>query len=131
MAANARRLLATVGLSSEGEPPSARVGRAITLMLPAGRATLEGVAAAVDTNPRALQRQLAHEGTSFAELLNVGRREFALRYLANSRQSITSIAELTGYATPSGFTRWFAAEFGTSPTAWRVTTFGDGPGVRA
>jgi AraC-like DNA-binding protein len=34
-------------------------------------------------------------------------------------QSVTTIAEQLGYASPSAFTRWFAAEFGVSPQAWR------------
>ena len=32
----------------------------------------------------------------------------------------TAIAQMTGYASPSSFTRWFAAEFGMAPAAWRA-----------
>ena len=49
-------------------------------------------------------------------------RELAIRYLANSSQSITMVAQLTGYSALSSFTRWFIAEFGTPPGKWRRTT---------
>jgi AraC-like DNA-binding protein len=52
-------------------------------------------------------------------VLNEVRRELALRYLAGSAHNMTAIAQMTGYATPSSFTRWFSAEFGKSPAAWR------------
>jgi transcriptional regulator GlxA family with amidase domain len=29
------------------------------------------------------------------------------------------VAELTGYASPSAFGRWFASEFGVAPREWR------------
>ena len=90
------------------------------LLLPAGRATLEQVGANLGQHPRALQRQLEREGRSFAMLLNEVRRELALRYLASPAQSVGAVARMTGYATPSSFSRWFAAEFGMSPAQWRA-----------
>jgi AraC-like DNA-binding protein len=48
------------------------------------------------------------------------RRELALRYLSSSTHSVTAIARMTGYASLSSFTRWFCAEFGMSPAAWRA-----------
>ena len=49
-----------------------------------------------------------------------GARELALRYLSSSTHSVAAVAQMTGYASPSSFTRWFAAEFGTAPAAWRA-----------
>ena len=69
---------------------------------------------------RTLQRSLGNEGRTFAMLLNDVRRELALRYLSSSTHSITSVAQMTGYATPSSFTRWFTAEFDMAPAAWRA-----------
>jgi len=60
------------------------------------------------------------EGRSFAILLGEARRELALRYLSNSTLSVAAIAQMTGYSSPSSFTRWFAAEFGVAPAAWRA-----------
>jgi AraC-like DNA-binding protein len=97
-----------------------RARRAVYLMLPAGRGTLEQVADNLGLHPRTLQRQLEKEGQTFASLLNAVRRELALRYLSSSAHNVTAIAHMTGYSSPSAFTRWFAAEFGMSPAAWRA-----------
>lgn len=97
-----------------------RARRTLFLLLPAGRATLEHLADNLDLHPRSLQRTLEKEGKTFATLLNEVRRELALRYLSTSTHSITLIAHMTGYATPSSFTRWFAAEFGMAPAQWRA-----------
>jgi AraC-like DNA-binding protein len=71
-------------------------------------------------HPRALQRELAGDGRSFAELLDEVRRELAQRYLANPTMPIGSVGQMIGYSTPSSFTRWFQAEFGKTPAAWRA-----------
>jgi AraC-like DNA-binding protein len=97
-----------------------RARRSIYLLLPAGRATLEQVGENLGVHPRSLQRLMEKEGRAFATLLNEVRRELALRYLSSSTHSVTAIAQMTGYAAPSSFTRWFCAEFGVSPAAWRA-----------
>jgi len=38
---------------------------------------------------------------------------------------MTAISQMTGYANPSSFTRWFTAEFGMSPAAWRAEKRGE------
>src|SRR5205814_3400338 len=68
---------------------------------------------------RTRQRRLIGECQSFSKLLNETRRDLVVRYLRNSDQSITAVAELTGYAALSSFTRWFISEFGLSPKKWR------------
>jgi AraC-like DNA-binding protein len=108
---------------------SARAQRSIQLLLPAGRATLAQVGDNLGIHPRALQRLLEKEGATFHGLLNGSRRELALRYLAGSAQSVTAIAQMCGYASPSAFTRWFAAEFGRSPAAWRAEEQRDAGGT--
>jgi AraC-like DNA-binding protein len=120
MARNAQRYLDMLVADSAGGSLAERARRSIALLLPAGRATLEQVGDNLGLHPRALQRLLDKEGKTFASLLNGARRELALRYLAGSAHSISAIAQLTGYASPSSFTRWFAAEFGLSPAAWRA-----------
>jgi AraC-like DNA-binding protein len=99
---------------------SERARRSLYLLLPAGRATLEQLGANLGMHPRALQRQLEREGRTFATLLNEVRRELALRYLSSPAHSVSSVAQMTGYATPSSFSRWFAAEFEMSPAQWRA-----------
>jgi AraC-like DNA-binding protein len=119
MALHAQRLLGLVPVEDGPKPASERVRRAIAALLPAGRATLEQVAAQVAMSPRSLQRQLGGEGYRFGELLAEVRKELAEAYLTSSDQPVTSVAGLLGYASPSAFTRWFAGAFGTSPQAWR------------
>lgn len=118
MAQHARRLLELVPLPVEDAPIGDRVRRSIALLIPNGQGRLTPVAAQLGLGARALQRALGQEGTTFAGLLGEVRRELAQVYLAGS-QSVTTISEQLGYASPSAFTRWFASEFGTSPQAWR------------
>jgi AraC-like DNA-binding protein len=118
MAEHATRLLQLVPLPREGAPVSDGVRRAITLLLPSGKARLDAVAAQLGVNGRALQRSLENDGATFASLLRDVRRELAQGHLAGA-QSVTTIAEQLGYASPSAFARWFVGEFGASPQAWR------------
>jgi len=120
MARQIEGLLQLVPLEDEEAPFSDRTRRLVTLLLPKGNATVEQVASSLGISPRALQRSLEQEGQNFALLLNEARRELAQRYLTSSSRSITAVAELTGYASLSSFSRWFAREFGTSPLSWRA-----------
>ncbi len=95
------------------------VREAIYLLLPMGRATIEQVAQSMAVNVRTLQRQLEEEGHTFSDLINVARRELALRYVESKSHSLGHIAELLGYSTQTSFTRWFKAEFGVAPTQWK------------
>ncbi|MES2443520.1 MAG: AraC family transcriptional regulator ligand-binding domain-containing protein [Pseudomonadota bacterium] len=97
-----------------------RVRRALYLLLPAGRGTLEHAGVELGLHPRALQRALVREGTSFGLVLGGVRRELALRHLATPAHSIEAIAVLVGYSTLSSFSRWFGAEFGVPAGVWRT-----------
>lgn len=120
MARHAKRYLDMLMPAPADGSVSERARRSLYLLLPAGRATLEQVAANLGLAPRSLQRQLEREGRSFAIMLNEVRRELALRYLASPAHSVGSVARMTGYATPSSFSRWFVTEFGMSPAQWRA-----------
>ena len=119
MARHASRLLQMVELGPEDAPTSDQARRAIALLLPSGKATLEHVATNLGVSARALRRGLEREGHVFGNLLNEVRRDLAQRYLASSNHSITAISDLTGYTSLSSFSRWFAAEFGMAPHSWR------------
>jgi AraC-like DNA-binding protein len=96
------------------------VERAIHVLLPFNGASVAAVAERLGVNPRTLQRRLDQEGVEFSTLLNEIRREHALRYLPNRRVSLAEVAGLVGYGQETSFARWFAAEFGLSPRAWRA-----------
>ena len=120
LAGHARDLLRLVPIQRGPTPVRDRVQRAIALLMPSGRATLEQVAAQLGVSPRGLQRRLEEEGVQFGTLLNDVRVELASAYLAGSSRPITSVAGLLGYASPSSFTRWFAGAYGVSPQEWRA-----------
>jgi AraC-like DNA-binding protein len=119
MARNVRHLLHLVHVETV-DTTSERVRRSIALLLPSGRATIDQIARQMGMSTRSLQRRLDEEGAQFAGLLGGVRRELAAAYLTNSAHPITTVAGLLGYASPSSFTRWFTAEFGASPQAWRA-----------
>ena len=98
------------------------VRKAVYLMLPMGRATIEQVAEGLGLNVRTLQRQLDSAGVVFSALVNDVRRELVVQYLDRTGYSLALIAELLGYSVPSSFTRWFSAQFGETPQRWRART---------
>jgi AraC-like DNA-binding protein len=79
------------------------------------------VAARLGTTARTLQRRLAEEGAEYSRLLNDIRKAHAVRYLANRRVPLTEVAGLVGYSRGTSFGRWFAGEFGVTPSAWRTS----------
>jgi AraC-like DNA-binding protein len=95
------------------------VRKAIYLLLPMGRATVEQIAQSHGINVRTLQRRLLDSGLTFSDLINEVRRDLVQRYMQNPSYSMARIAGLLGYSVPSSFSRWFAAEFGATPAAWR------------
>ncbi len=96
------------------------VRKAIYLLLPMGRATIEQIAQALGMNVRTLQRRLEENNATFSDLINDVRCDLAARYMENPSYSLARIADLLGYSMPSSFTRWFAAQFGMPPAAWRA-----------
>lgn len=120
MASHAQKFIDALPRPSSGNGIAQEVRRAIYILLPSGRASMEQVAKALGLVPRTLQRQLGESGDSFGALLNEARRDLVLRYLENPAYSLTQVGELLGYGFPSSFTRWFRAEFGMSPARWRA-----------
>ncbi|MNN04841.1 HTH-type transcriptional regulator VirS [compost metagenome] len=119
MARHARRYLDS--LQTEDEHSLVfDVRKSIYLLLPMGRATIEQIAQTQGMNVRTLQRRLEEGGATFSELINGVRRDLVIRYLENPGYSLGRIADMLGYSMPSSFTRWFIAQFGMPPAAWRT-----------
>jgi len=95
------------------------VRKAIYLLLPMGRATIEQIALALGMNVRTLQRRLEENDANFSDLINEVRRDLVQRYMQNPTYTLARIGELLGYSLPSSFSRWFSGQFGASPVAWR------------
>lgn len=113
MARHARALLGEVGQGAEGGTAEAVEGL-ILLLLPSGRATIHGCAAALGLTVRTLQRRLSDEGEQFSAMLGRARKQLATQYLANPRLRITDIAEMLGYSSIAAFSRWYSLAFGNS-----------------
>jgi AraC-like DNA-binding protein len=119
MAAYAQQFLETLPKSEPGTT-TLDTRKAIYLLLPSGKASIEQVARNLGLHLRTLQRQLDAENVSFSDLLNDVRRDLAIRYLPNRQYSLLQVAEILGYSQLSSFTRWFSHEFGISPSRWRT-----------
>lgn len=66
-----------------------------------------------------LQRRLAEDNTSFADIADSIRREISEYYLASTDQSISDISYLLGYSEISAFTRAFRRWHGVPPKQYR------------
>jgi AraC-like DNA-binding protein len=93
--------------------------KAIYLLLPQGRATIEQIASGLDMNVRTLQRQLDAVGAVYSDLLDEVRRDLVRRYLANPAHSLTDICAMLGFSHSSAFSRWYRAQFGVPPISAR------------
>ncbi|WP_095146638.1 MULTISPECIES: AraC family transcriptional regulator [unclassified Pseudomonas] len=105
--------------SPEGTSILFEVRKAIYLLLPMGRATIEQIAQSQGMNVRTLQRRLKEDGCAFNDLINDVRRALVLRYLENPNNSLSHIADMFGFSMASSFTRWFINQFGMPPAVWR------------
>lgn len=80
---------------------------------------IEGVAQALRTHPRKLQRQLKAEGHSFSELLAETRKAVACDMLKHSDLDIDTIGFKLGFEERRSFTSAFKKWLGETPTAYR------------
>jgi AraC-like DNA-binding protein len=119
LAAHARRLLDLMPGIRRSDTMRERAGSTLPFLMCTGQGHVENVAKCLGLSVRTLQRRLIDEGQSFSGLLNEVRRDLVVRYLTTSSHSITEVAQLVGYSTPSSFIRWFVSEFGMPPTKWR------------
>ena len=95
------------------------VRRVLASRVAGGDTRVGDVARALATSGRSLQRQLAAEGVSYQELLDLTRKEAAERYLAHWSLSIAEVAYLLGYSEPAAFHRAFKRWNGETPHAFR------------
>lgn len=115
-------------------PPSAGVlddvRRTVLLLLPSGRCSIEQVANHLGVVCRTVQRRLSEQGLSFSEVVNAQRQELARRYVTQSDRPLTDVSALLGFASPSGFSRWYQGQFGCSPSQSRAQARGEQTAAR-
>ncbi len=98
-----------------------RIRDAIRDELRGGDPSLDHVAKQLGTSRRSLQRRLADDGLTYAQVLDEIRSTMARAYLAQRELSIAEIAYLLGFSEQSSFTRAFRRWTGAAPAEFRRT----------
>ncbi|WP_273733618.1 AraC family transcriptional regulator [Mycolicibacterium septicum] len=88
-------------------------------LLPTGAIGLTDIARHIALHPKALQRRLRAENTTFADLVDQTRRDTAQRLLLDTDLGLDQLCRQLGYAEQSVLTRSCKRWFGTTPTAYR------------
>jgi AraC-like DNA-binding protein len=101
-------------------PLSERMRAEIRSRLADGYPAIEDVAEALGVARWTLQRRLAVSGLTYSDEVQEVRRVLALSYLGFPHLSISTIAQLLGYAELSPFSRACKRWFGTSPEQVRM-----------
>jgi AraC-like DNA-binding protein len=112
LSALAERLPADIGFLEQ-------VRSCMAAELSRGEPTLPSIALRLRMSPRSLQRRLQQEGSSLQSLLSRLRADLAVRYLSESRESISEVAFLLGFSEVSTFHRAFKRWTGVTPAAYR------------
>jgi AraC-like DNA-binding protein len=119
MARYARQYLETlIGDGSDAQLPG-KVRQLATLLLPAGRCSIEHVAKYLGVDRRTVHRQLLHAGTTFTEIVCAVRKDLVVRYLAHGSRTLSETSDLLGFSGQSAFSRWFRQQFDCTAQAWR------------
>lgn len=77
------------------------------------------IAAMLAMHPRALQRRLDDEGTSFNAIRDDVRRQHAMRYLTSTQLPLSQVTGLLGLSEQSTLTRFCRLQFDATPSAIR------------
>jgi AraC-like DNA-binding protein len=93
--------------------------QAIQTVIGTGNCNSEFVANVLGLHTKKLQRLLAEENTTFADVLDQTRHAMARRYLTDSSAPISKIANLLDYAGQPQFNLAFRRWTGTTPLAFR------------
>jgi AraC-like DNA-binding protein len=82
-------------------------------------ASADRIARRLGMSVRTLSRKLSDEGTSFRLLIDTAREHAARRELAQTKRSLTEIAERLGFANPQSFHRAFKRWTGDTANGFR------------
>jgi AraC-like DNA-binding protein len=121
MARYASQLVDT-SLADAGASTVARVRDLVVMLLGTGQCSADKAAQHLGIDRRTIHRHLAADGQTFSSIVDDVRKELATRYVRQSSRSLAEISALLGFAAPSGFSRWYRRQFGTSPRQRRVAT---------
>lgn len=96
-----------------------RVKAIIIDQLPNGTVVDSSVADSLHMNVRSLQRRLRQKDCTFKGILNEVREQLALKYIKDSRLTLSEISFLLGFSETSSFSRAFKRWTGDSPREYR------------
>lgn len=94
----------------------------LRVLMGEGTASRERLADSLDMSGRTLLRRLSDEGTTYRELMDGLRLEMAEKLLAESGDSVESIAHRLQYTESHSFIRWFKSRKGLTPAKFRQQT---------
>ncbi len=100
-------------------PLIVQVRQAIEALLGTGTCGYREVADALYMHPRALQRRLREEGTTFEAIKDDVRRDLAQQYLSQPDVPLTQVTTLLDYSEQSAFGRSCRRWFDTTPRGFR------------
>jgi len=100
-------------------PLSGRVRRMMVEQLGEKTLTPDTVARALAVSRRTLSRRLAEENSSFRDILDEVRRDFACALLKDHSLSVADVAFFLEYSEPAAFNRSFRRWTGQTPRAFR------------
>jgi len=81
---------------------------------------LKELAREMGVSERTLGRKLAGLGIQFQDMVDEERQALVKKLVGDQQLSFVEIADLTGFANASSFSRSFKSWFGTTPTAYRA-----------
>lgn len=119
---NLRRLALAFLAEQASETPESivpQVAGAVQQSLGTSAPEIASVARILAVHPRTLQRRLAAEGTTFAAIVDVVRRQSAQRYLTTTDLPLSQVAGLLGLSEQSALTRASRRWWGEPPSAIR------------
>ncbi len=98
---------------------TAAIRSLITRDFTQGMPSFREIADYLHCSESSLRRRLQQEDTSYQEIKDQLRCEFAIEHLRNRNTRINELAELLGFAEPSSFVRSFRSWVGMTPSAYR------------
>jgi AraC-like DNA-binding protein len=96
-----------------------RVTELAILLLPDGRCTASEIAGLLGLHVRTLQRRLAEEGATLAELADDARQRMSRAFVDSSNRPLSEAAVQLGFASQAAFNHWHRQRFGATPSERR------------
>lgn len=118
MARYARQYLESLNTGGQ-ETLDHKVRQLASLLLPAGRCSIEQVAKYLGVDRRTVHRHLQGSGQTFSDIVCAIRKDQALRYLSHGTRSLAEVTGMLGFSGQSAFSRWFRQQFGITAQEWR------------